>query len=98
MLYQKDPTDHELSQFGLTRADYEEDMAEIEMSDDMIESWEVFLAMRTQWNYAPNGALIGLNYNSFQTVANLYNVSCAKTAFEDLRVMENQALLEANKH
>lgn len=52
----------------------------------------MFLAMSTQWNYAPNGHPSGIDYNSFHTVAKIYRIECEETAFNDLRIMEQQAL------
>lgn len=62
------------------------------MSEDMVESWDLFLALSTQWNYAPNGMPVGINYNSFHTVANVYKIGCEETAFNDLRILERKAL------
>lgn len=77
---------------GLSRSDYDEDLEEVPFFSDMIESWEMFLSMSTQWNYSPNGMPIGINYNSFHTVAKIYTIECEETAFNDLRIMEQQAL------
>lgn len=48
--------------------------------------------MQSQWRYAPNGVITGLDYNSFPIVAKLYKISDEVLAFEDLRVMERAAL------
>lgn len=93
MLYQKPPTDAELAAVGLTRADYEDDeLEEVPFFPDMFESWEMFLAMATQWKYAPNGKPVGIDYNSFHTVAKIYKIDDEETAFNDLRIMEQHAI------
>lgn len=53
--------------------------------------------MSTQWRYAPNGVITGLDYNTFPMVAKLYKIEDEEIAFEDLRVLERATLEIAHK-
>ncbi|AZS06328.1 hypothetical protein AAS23_gp15 [Pantoea phage vB_PagS_AAS23] len=79
----------------MSRDDYDSDddnLEEVPFFSDMHDSWDLFLAMSTQWNYGPDGIPTGINYNSFHTVAKIYRIECEETAFNDLRIMEQQAI------
>lgn len=55
------------------------------------------MAMQSQWRYAANGLITGLDYNSFPIVAKLYKISDEVLAFEDMRVLERATLEIAHK-
>lgn len=64
---------------------------EILMSADMIQSWDVFCAMQTQWRSAGAGAY-GLDYNVLPMLFKIYKIDNEELALNDLRVMEQKAL------
>jgi hypothetical protein len=58
------------------------------------ENWpslELFLACSTQWRTGPNG-VVGLDYLAVQTVMGWMGIEGGPSLFQDLRVMEGEAL------
>lgn len=89
-----DPTDDELSCFGLSKSDYEDEF--IEIYPDVYESFLVFKSMLTQWRVGIGG-VIGLDYNCLPWVMKLHNVKKEASALEDIRIMEATALRSFSK-
>lgn len=84
---------------GLTRADYEdEEPPEIIFDESMMQSWDVFCAMQTQWRTTGAGAY-GFDYNVLPMLFKIYKIDDEEMALNDLRVMESKALemINANK-
>lgn len=91
-MYKKPPTDAELEAVGLTRADFEgEEPPEVIFDESMMQSWDVFCAMQTQWRSAGAGAY-GLDYNVLPMLFKIYKIEDEEAALNDLRVMESKAL------
>ncbi|QPD96298.1 hypothetical protein [Enterobacter phage N5822] len=57
----------------------------------MMQSWDVFCAMQTQWRSAGGGAY-GLDYNVLPMLFEIYKVTDREMALNDLRIMESKAL------
>lgn len=56
-------TEEQANAIGLSLSDYsDDDIPEVIFSDDMMESWDVFISMATQWRSSGAGAY-GLDYN-----------------------------------
>jgi hypothetical protein len=81
-----------LAAFGITRDDLSGDFVEI--WPEHLQVFEVFRAMSTQWRVGPGGA-VGLDYNVLPTVFKLLHIRTAQQGalFEDLRILENEALI-----
>lgn len=91
-MYQKPPTDEELRSVGLSRSDYEGEEPEIlYFHEDMIQSYDVFCAMGTQWRSAGAGAY-GLDYNVLPMLFKIYKIDDEEQVLNDIRVMEQKAL------
>lgn len=71
------------------------------MWPDCLDAVRVFRAMTTQWRsaYLPNGKRVydGLRYEALPTVAAGLGVASDEQLFEDLRLMEAEALTHINK-
>ncbi|QCW18521.1 tail length tape measure protein [Escherichia phage vB_EcoS_W011D] len=77
---------------GLTRADYEgEEPPEIIFDESMMQSWDMFCAMQTQWRSAGAGAY-GFDYNVLPMLFKIYKIDDEEMALNDLRIMESKAL------
>lgn len=55
---------------------------------------QLFWACSTQWITAPMGGVTGLNYNSVESVLNIWGVRDKKKMFNDLRLVESGFLKE----
>ena len=63
------------------------------------EHWEsvmFFLKMMTQWR-TTMGGVVGLDYSVLQMLFDLYDVSNRQEVFEDIQVMEKEAIKFLNK-
>tara|TARA_R100000734_G_scaffold16503_1_gene12577 strand:- start:3263 stop:3505 length:243 start_codon:yes stop_codon:yes gene_type:complete len=63
------------------------------------ENWEsvmFFIKMMTQWR-TTMGGVIGLDYSVLQMLFDLYDVSNRKEIFENIQVMEQEAMMHMNK-
>ena len=63
------------------------------------ENWEsvmFFIKMMTQWR-TTMGGVIGLDYSVLQMLFDLYDVDNRKEIFENIQVMEQEAMLHMNK-
>lgn len=94
-LYADCGTDDQLAAFGLTRDDVTP--AVIQLSPEEADSVDLFIALQTQWNVGPGGP-VGINYASIPCVMDLQGIPAGdrRTLFDDLRVMEREALKEMN--
>lgn len=54
-------------------------------------SFELFAAMQTQWRISMGGPT-GLDYSAFLVVSKATGIKVTKARFDDLRVMEAEAL------
>jgi len=66
---------------------------EIFLFSENIEAFEIFIQVRTQFNFAGMGSVIGLNYQSVEFVMNLYDVEDKLDCFRRIRIIENEALI-----
>lgn len=66
-------------------ADY---LPEINYHDAIIEAYNLFVDLETQWDIAPSGGVTGLKYTSIAVVMDVHGVEDKKQAFRDIRVME----------
>ncbi|WP_423783659.1 DUF1799 domain-containing protein [Gibbsiella quercinecans] len=85
-----------MREFGLRRSDYEEDLVQVQFSEDMIESWEVFLAMSTQWRHGFNGPT-GLDYNVLPMILKAYKIADEEMVINDVRILEGESLKQIRK-
>ena len=63
------------------------------------EHWEsimFFLKMMTQWRTTMSG-VIGLDYSVLQMLFDLYDIDNRKEIFENIQVMEQEAMIHMNK-
>lgn len=76
-------------------------MTREDLSGEIVDIWpenlqvfEVFRAMSTQWRVGPGGA-IGLDYNLLPFIFKLQGVRAGQqpALFEDIRILENEALI-----
>ncbi|MFJ2989952.1 DUF1799 domain-containing protein [Collimonas sp. NPDC087041] len=76
----------------MTRDDLSGDF--IEIWPDNLQAFEVFRAISTQWRVGPGGA-VGLDYNLLPFVFRLQGIQEERQSdlFEDIRVLENEALV-----
>lgn len=59
--------------------------------ETMMQSWDIFCAMQTQWRSAGGGAY-GFDYNVLPMLFDIYKVEDREMALNDLRIMESKAL------
>lgn len=86
-----EPTDAELADYGLRREDYEQDLDVVHFTEEMAISWDLFLAMSTQWRQGSGGPT-GLDYNALPIVMKLYKIDDDEALFNDLRILEGETL------
>ena len=63
------------------------------------EHWEsvmLFTKMLTQWR-TTMGGVIGFDYNVLQMLFEMYDIDNRKEIFEDIQVMEREAMIYMNK-
>ncbi|AYJ73295.1 tail length tape measure protein [Cronobacter phage CS01] len=81
----------------MSREDYEgEDPEEVIFDESMMESWDLFCAMQTQWRSAGGGPY-GFDYNVLPMLFRVYRIDDEEAAFNDLRIMESKALEMLNQ-
>ena len=56
----------------------------------------LFIRMMTQWR-TTMGGVIGLDYSVLQMLFDLYDISNRQEVFEDLQIMEREAIKQMNK-
>ena len=59
-------------------------------------SVEIFFRMLTQWR-TTMGGVIGFDYNVLQMLFEMYDIDNRKEIFEDIQVMEREAMIHMNK-
>ena len=57
----------------------------------MMQSWDIFCAMQTQWRISMGGAY-GFDYNVLNMLFDIYKIEDREMALNDLRIMEQKAL------
>ncbi|EMY7638801.1 MAG: DUF1799 domain-containing protein [Citrobacter freundii] len=92
-MYTPGPTLAELSAFGLTPEDVEEDVG---ILPSVWKSFTVFSALATQWRVCASGAT-GLDYNVLPWMFKLHGVEEAAACMADLQIMESEALKVMHK-
>ncbi|MDU3906570.1 MAG: DUF1799 domain-containing protein [Citrobacter portucalensis] len=92
-MYTAGPTLAELSAFGLTPEDVED---EVEILPSILEAFTIFSALATQWRVGASGAT-GLDYNVLPWVFELHGVEDAAACMADIRIMESEALKVMHK-
>ena len=61
------------------------------LSEDLMQSWDIFCAMQTQWRVSAGGAY-GFDYNVLPMLFEIYKVEDREMTLNDIRVMESKAL------
>ena len=56
----------------------------------------IFIRMMTQWR-TTMGGVTGLDYSVLQMLFDLYDISNRQEVFEDLQIMEREAIKHMNK-
>ena len=56
----------------------------------------LFIRMMTQWR-TTMGGVIGLDYSVLQMLFELYDIDNRKEIFENIQVMEQEAMIHMNK-
>ena len=56
----------------------------------------LFIKMMTQWR-TRMGGVIGLDYSVLQMLFDLYDIDNRKEIFENIQVMEQEAMIHMNK-
>lgn len=79
------PSKQHLALYGGEASDY---MPDIEVNPAIIDSYNIFADMETQWVISPAGSFVGFNYASIGVVMDIHGVTDKKAIFNDLRVME----------
>ena len=92
-MYTPGPTLAELSAFGLTPEDVEE---EVGILPSVWKAFTIFSTLATQWRV---GAIVatGLDYNVLPWMFELHGVEDAATCMADLQIMESEALKVMHK-
>lgn len=97
-MFKRQPTDAELADYGLTREDYDNEEPEVLVFEEsMMQSWDVFKAMQTQWRLLPMGGVMGLDYNVLPLLFRVYKIDDEEMAINDIRILEAEALKYMNK-
>ena len=63
------------------------------------ENWEsvmIFIKLMTQWR-TTMGGVIGLDYSVLQMLFDLYDINNRQEIFENIQIMEQEALIHMNK-
>lgn len=77
-----------IQMYGGDESDY---MPDINLNPAIIEAYNLFADLETQWRQAPNGALTGFDYASIAFVMDIHGIKDKKQAFSDVRIMEAAA-------
>ena len=87
-MYEPRASDQELEMWGLTAEDVFED---VEIWPEHELAFAVFRRLNTQWAAGPNGP-IGLKYESVYPLIDRYAPAQFDDVFDDIQVMEAEAL------
>lgn len=97
----KDESANDLKAFGAPPEVIAAKEAELNAPYEVFEeNWpvvEMFLRLQTQWNVAPMGGILGLNYQSVEFAFRIYKIDDEKKIFEGLQVMEAEAKRAMNE-
>lgn len=90
-MYEPGPSEKELAAFGIKPSDLPEVV--VEVLPDVWPAFQLFRALSTQWRTGMAGAT-GLDYAAIPITGDLLGMSTEeiRTAFEDIRIMEGEAL------
>lgn len=90
-------SDEELASFGFTAADFDAENS-VEIWPDNYTAVMAFVALGTQWRDGMNGAT-GLDYSAIPFVLRMRGVPRDEwpEVFEQIRIMEHEALIEMHK-
>lgn len=90
-MYEAAPTDAELAIAGMTR---DEVTTSVEIWPDNVRAYNTFYGLRKQWNIAPMGGPIGLNFLVAYSRMDRMGLTVEEynQLDEDLQVMEDAAL------
>ncbi|KXK67903.1 hypothetical protein BC89_28595 [Pseudomonas monteilii] len=90
-MYEQGPSAEQLAFLGLTLDDMETE--DVEVWPDAWSAFCLFEALNTQWRLGPGGPS-GLDYTAIPGTAKMIGLKRCELseAFNDLRVMENEAL------
>jgi len=58
---------------------------------------ELFFALSSQWRFAPNGRLAGIDYSAIEPTMKLLGKTASPQLFLDLRLMENVVLTKVHQ-
>ena len=67
-----------------------------EVWEEHWDSVQMFIRVMTQWRTSMGG-VIGLDYSVLQMLFELYDVNNRQEIFEDIQVMEREAMIHMNK-
>jgi hypothetical protein len=92
----QDDTEDALAAFGLK---LEGEQVEPGIWPEHAQAVEVFASLLTQWRIGPMGGVVGLDYGAIPPVLEMLGIKRKKwpLLFEQLRVMENEAVKTLNK-
>ncbi|HAV2159517.1 TPA: DUF1799 domain-containing protein [Enterobacter cloacae] len=71
-------------------------MPEILVNSAILESYNVFADLETQWVASPSGGVLGLNYAAIPLVLKVHDVKDHTQTFRDIRIMEAAARTAIN--
>jgi hypothetical protein len=91
-----DDTDAALAAMGLKREGAADEPG---VWPEHVQAVEVFAALLTQWRMGPMGGVVGLDYSAIPPTLELMGVAPdnRRELFEQLRVMENEAVKVINE-
>lgn len=76
----------------MKRSDYEGDEPEeLYFDETMMQSWDVYCAMSTQWRVGACG-VTGLDYNCLPFLFKVYKIDDDEMVLNDIRILEAKAL------
>lgn len=96
-MYAPGPSDEELKAIGITREDIH-DTSETEIWPENQQVFDVFKRLGTQWVIGQFGPT-GLNYSSVETLMRVMGIQKKRQLrlFDEIRVMESEALHQMNR-
>lgn len=93
-MYAPAPSKQDVSLYGGDIGDY---MPVIELAPDIIDSYNLFADLETQWKISPAGGVTGLDYSAIPFVMEAHGLTNTKQVFADIRIMESAARSTINK-
>lgn len=92
-LYAPRPSKQDLRLYGGEESDY---LPVIELHAEIIESYNLFGDLETQWRVSAAGSLTGLDYSAVPFVMDAHGITEKRYTLRDLRVLEAAALRVIN--